>query len=512
MKLDRWRADALCLGAAFVPVLGSAVWKAFVRPRPFWAFFYDPETFYFHDGLRLLHGRAPLDVTHPGTPVQALSALVAAVTRATAATPEQLDRFRAAAYCLAWGLQLLGAIVLLRTVLARVPAALRIAVLATYFLAAKSLEYETVWSPELLYFAAGALALAAVWWALGRGLDGRSALVAGAAVGLACAVKFLFLPWLFAAILTAVAMGGPGARRWRAAAGVAAGAALAFLLATLPAAARWPEMLAWVARIAGRSGQYGDSARLMPDAATLLGNLGALLWGAKGWYLWLLLAAAGAALALRQTRGDDDDARRLQGMTLFSLAAIALGHGLVLRSFDAHYLLPAAAAAVGLAAVAAHASQLRDHTALRVAVVVLAAGLLAKHLAGDARTHLARNESATNGRAALASAVAQAAPGTRAPVVVYGYGTPVPSLALRYFATDPQLLHRVETLYPREGHLGPGDRLRLPAGARAWDVMVLQRRDGPRVAAAMGAAAVEHVGAWEVLVPAGRRTLAEVAP
>jgi hypothetical protein len=307
-------------------------------------------------------------------------------------------------------------------------------------------------------------------------------------------------------------MGGPGRRRLRAVGGVAAGATLAFLFATLPAAARWAEMLAWVTRIASRSGRYGESAGWMPNASTLIGNLGSLLWAAKGWYLWLLLAAAGAALALRQTRDGDDDARQLRGMTLFSLTAIALGQGLVLRSFDAHYLLPAAVAAAGLAAVAAHAPPLRHQTALRAAVLALAAGLLAKHLVGDARTHLARNEVATNGRAALTSAVAHAAPATPAPVVVYGYGTPMPSLALRYFATDPQLLHRVETLYPREGHLGPGDRLRLPAGARAWDVMVLQRRDSSRVAAPMGAAAVEHVGAWEVLVPVGRRTLAEVAP
>ncbi len=494
-------ADALVVAATFLPVLASAAWKAFVQPRPFWAFFYDPETFYFHDGLRLLQGRAPLDVTHPGTPVQALSALLALATGAVEATPEQLDLFRAVAYCLAWGLQICGAVLLLRTVLARAPVVLRIVVLGTYFLAAKSLEYETVWSPELLYFAVGALALAAVWKAAGRGFDGRSSVLAGGAVGLACAVKFLFLPWLPALGLAAVVVaGGRGLRRLRALAGIVVGAALAFVAATLPAAARYPDMVAWVGRLASRSGRYGDAPQALPDASTLFANLGALLAGAKGWYLWVLLAAIGAGLALRRS-DDDKDRRRLGGLALFAITAIALGHTLVMRALSAHYLLPSAVAAVGLAAVAAHAEELRRSRAMRVAVLLLVAALLAKHLVGDARTHVARNRMAADGRVALAAAVARYTPAVRPPIVVYGYSTPIPSLALRYFATDPALLQRVETRYPGEGHLGPGDRLMLPTGARRWDVMVLAPRDRQRFLPARNARLVDRVNGWEVLVP-----------
>jgi hypothetical protein len=502
------RSDAVCLATALLPVLVSAGWKAFVRPRPFWAFFYDPESFYFHDGLRLLHGHPPLDYTHPGTPVQALSALVALATAATHVTPERFDAFRGAAYCLGWALQLLGAIALLRTVLTGLPATLRIAALVTYFLAAKSLEYETVWSPELLYFAVGTLALAATWRALDRRFDFSTSLAAGAAVGLACAVKFLFLPWVLAACLIALLYAGPRPGRLRAAAVTTVAAGLAFVVATLPAAGRYSDMVAWVARLASRSGRYGDAPHALPAVSTLLSNSAALLSAAKGWYLWLLLAAIGAWLAWRHHR-NSDEGRRLGGLAAFSVTALVLGHLLVVRGPSAHYLLPAAAAAVGLVAVAARAPQLEKSAGLRWAALLLAAVLFGKHLLADGSTHLSRNRMAEASRRSLMAAVARQAPPGRQPVVVYGYGTPMPSLALRYFATDPQLLQGVEELYPGEGHLGPGDRLRLPAGAHAWDVMVVQRRDAPRVTPVLGAAPVEHVGAWEVLLPASRVALVE---
>jgi hypothetical protein len=499
------RSDALCLALAFLPVLASATWKAFIRPRPFWAFFYDPESFYFHDGLRLLHGEAPLDVTHPGTPVQALSALLALSTGATGATPEGFDRFRAAAYCLAWGLQLLGAVVLLRTVLARVPMPLRVVALLTYFLSAKSLEYETVWSPEIVFFAVGALAIAAVWRAAGRDFDFRSSVATGAAIGLACAVKLLFLPWLLAAGVTAAASGRSWMRRGRALAGIALGAALGFAVGTLPAAARYPDMLTWMGRLASRSGRYGDSPRALPSPSLLSSNLATLVEGGKGWYLWVLLAAVGAWLAVRTTESEDVG-RRLRRLTIFAVTAIVLGHLVVLRAAaDPHYLLPAAVATVGLAAVAAHAPLLARRAGLGWAMLFVGTALLGKHALADARTHLARVAMAERSRASLAAAVARHAPADRPTVVVYGYGTPMPSLALRYFATDPELLHRIETRYPGEGHLGPRDHLVLPADATSWDVMVLAVRDRRRYPPAAAASLVDHVGSWDVIAPAGQR-------
>lgn len=495
-------ADALCVVVAYLPVLGSAIWKAFLRPRPFWAFLYDPETFYFHDGLRLLHGHAPLDYTNPGTPVQLLSSVVAAATGATGATPEQLDRFRAVGYGLGWTLQLLSAFLLLRTVLARVPLTLRVAALATYFVAATSLEYETVWSPELLYFPVGALALAAVWRALGRRFDLRSSIESGAVIGLACAVKFLFLPWLLAGGLTAAVGAGPRGRL-RAVAALAFGAGLAFAMATLPAAANYPAMAAWLGRLIGRSGSYGSSAHALPSLSTLLHNAATVIAGAKGWYLWILLVALAAWDAVRHAESSDQG-RRLRGFALFAATAAVIGHLAVIRSPGTHYLLAAAVAAMGLAAVAAHAPQLRRSAALRAGALVMLALLLGKHVLADARTHLARNASARHWRAALAGAVERQTAAGHGPVVVYGYGTPVPSLALRYFATDPAVLRSVESIYPAEGHLGPGDRLFLPGTAREWDVMVVTPGDRDRYGRATAARVAERVGPWDVLVAVGK--------
>ena len=58
--------DLLVLIAAFLPALGAAVFKVFVHPPPVLGLLLRPETFYFHDGLRLLSGHAPLDFTNPG--------------------------------------------------------------------------------------------------------------------------------------------------------------------------------------------------------------------------------------------------------------------------------------------------------------------------------------------------------------------------------------------------------------------------------------------------------------
>ena len=67
------RAALLILPALFVLVLfvmrGSSL--------PFWQVFnLDPDYYYLLNGLRMVEGLAPTDVSHPGTPVQAFIAMV----------------------------------------------------------------------------------------------------------------------------------------------------------------------------------------------------------------------------------------------------------------------------------------------------------------------------------------------------------------------------------------------------------------------------------------------------
>ena len=491
----RLARDLLVLVAAFLPALGAAVLKVFVHPRPFWVYFYDPETFYFHDGLRLLSGHAPLDFTNPGTPLQIVSAVIAA---STGTSPDDFDRFRVTAYCVAWAMQLVAGWGLLRTVLAKLPAPLSIAALATYFVCPQTLEYQTVWSPEVWFLPAGALAIVAIWRALNRSFDGRSAFAAGAAVGLACALKLVFLPWVPALALTAwLRSRRPG--RLRAAGLCMAGLAVAFLVFTLPAAANYPQMTSWIGRMATRSGAYGETQRLVPDAAALMSTAYSLLTAAKGWYGCVLLAAIGAVVAIRHARGTSQG-RQLSGLGLFAATAFVGQQLMVLRTPSLRYVIPAGLCGVLLAAIAARVPAVQHHQSAQW-VALLVVGLLAgKHFAGDLATHQRRIREASATRTELLTAVRAATPEAH-PVVVFGHRAPIPSLALRYFSTDPVFLGKVESRYPGEGHLGPGDRLFLPSDARHWDVLVLTPGNLHQWAGAPRAQAVAHVGGFDVLVP-----------
>ena len=486
--------DVLALGGGFAAALCAIVLNVIVRPRPFWVFYYDPETFYFHDGLRLLAMKPPFDVTHPGTPVQVLSALVAL---ASGQGPESIDRFRLMACTVGWALQLAAAFLLLRTVLSTLPLPSRIAALLTFFVCSQTLAYETVWSPELLFFPVACLAVVAIWNALRSDFDARSSLLAGAAVGLSCAVKFVFLPWLFALGVTALTCGARG-RRVRGAALCVVGAVAGFIAATLPAAARYPEMVGWVGRLASRSGAYGDNPRLLPGASQLAGNLTELLTAAKVWYLLLALAAVGALLAIRDAERVEER-RWLRGLVLFAIVAIVLQHAMVVRTPGLRYLLPTAACGVVLVAAAAHWRPIRQSRLAGLALLALVAALAGKHVLLDTQSHRARILAAQEQRDQLTAAVARHAPRPDA-VVVFGYRAPMPSTALRYFASDPRFLRAVESRYPREGHVAPRRGIVLPAGATAWDVLVVTAADRQRLGAAAAGRVAERVGEFEIVV------------
>lgn len=489
--------DLVVLIAAFLPALGAAVLKVFVQPRPFWVYFYDPETFYFHDGLRILSGHAPLDFTNPGTPLQLVSAAIAALT---GTSPDDFDRFRITAYCVAWAVQLAAGWGLLRTVLAKLSAPLSIAALAIYFACPLTLEYQTVWSPEVWFLPAGALAIVAIWRALDRSFGDRSALAAGATVGLACALKLVFLPWVPALALTAWARSRRRGRL-RAAGLCVAGLAVAFLIFTLPAAANYPQMTSWIGRLATRSGNYGETQQLLPDTATLVTTAQTLLAAAKGWYAAVLLAAVGGAVAIRHARGAPQS-QQLSGLGLFAAAAFVGQHLMVLRTPSLRYLIPAALCGVLFAAIGARAPAIQHHQGAQW-VALLVVGLLAgKHFAGDIATHQRRIREASATRTELLAAVRAATPAAH-PVVVFGHRAPIPSLALRYFATDAAFLAQVERRYPGEGHLGPGDRPFLPGDANHWDVLVLNPAHRRSWAGAAGARVVAQVGGFDVMVRGG---------
>ena len=156
----RLRSALVIAVLGFLPFAGTWVYKVWVAPRPYWVHYYDPETIYFFCGLELLEGRLPHNLDNPGAPVQALSA---AVLACTGRSPLAFDRFRLTVYCLTALLTFAACLLLVRTVLAGLPRVSQVAALWVYFLCPQSLEYAAVWSPETLYFPAGALAVAALW-------------------------------------------------------------------------------------------------------------------------------------------------------------------------------------------------------------------------------------------------------------------------------------------------------------------------------------------------------------
>ncbi len=348
----------------------------------------------------------------------------------------------------------------------------------------------------------GALVAVAVWKGACRSFDDRSALIAGATVGLACALKLVFMPWI-AALLVAAWVCTQGPVRARAIVLCLAGVAAAFLVSTLPAAANYPEIAGWIGRLATRSGAYGETAQLLPDAATLAASALSMLAAAKAWYGLVLLSAVGAVMAIRHARATLDR-RQLAGLGLFAITAFVVQHLMVIRTPSLRYLVPTAVCGVLLVAIASQGPALQRRPAAQWAALLVIALLLGKHIWRDLTTHQDRIRVTTAARTELVAAV-RAASHEACPVVVYGHRAPVPSLALRYFATDPVFLAQVERQYPGEGHLGPGGRAFLPGHETQWDVLVLNPRNTQDATRAAGARLVNRVGELVVLVPDGRR-------
>src|SRR5436190_9814058 len=142
-----------------LPLLIDWIYRAVLRPRPFWAFDYDPEMIYVQEGLRILSGRAPANIDNPGIPVQVLTA---AIEWYVGRSPERIDAIRLSGYVLGLLFAIGAAVLLERTLFRESPVPLAIAGLWTFFMAPAALEYQVLWSPEILYFAIGALTLAAL--------------------------------------------------------------------------------------------------------------------------------------------------------------------------------------------------------------------------------------------------------------------------------------------------------------------------------------------------------------
>lgn len=428
---------------AALPLLVDWTWKAWIHRRPFWIFYYDPETIYFYEGLRILGGHAPHNVDNPGTTLQLLTAAIASLT---GSSPLRFDAFRLPAYTIALLLSL-GAIFLLRrTLFRKADPRWLVAGVWTFFLAPSALEYSAVWAAEIVYFPLAVLALAAVWR-----IDERAstAALAGAAIGLGLATKFLFVPWLVALIVMLVV-----ARRWRHLVAAIGGAAAAFLAFTAVAAPRYRYMLGWLWQLATHSRSYGYGPKQAPELSSVIRDGASMALQAWPWIAWLALIVG--TLIVRRTR--------MEGRILFAVTAMSLGVLLAVRvpGADFKYLLPVSAASIALVATMERPP---------FAAFAIAGVLVATSVGIDLWHHERKISEELQLRGDLDAAVHDFAPHG---VVVYSGRVPEPAFALRLETIDPAYLSQISAAYPSVGHYPQWEgRVFLPDGATHWDLLVL---------------------------------------
>lgn len=434
------------------PMIANWVYKALLHPRPFWVHFFDPETIYFYEGGRILGGHSPFNVDSPGIPVYLLTSLLQLVT---GHSPLDYPSFRLPAYALALLLNVLAAWLLSRTLLSRGDAILSIAALWTYFLAPQALERDVVWSAEILFFATGVLAIVAVF-RLFQGVG--SPIVAGLAIGLCIAMKFVFLAWvpaLWVAIL--VSRETVFRRLALTSAGIAAG----FVGGTAVAISRYPKMFGWLVQLATHSGQYGWGKAEAPRPTEVMANVARALLTSKAWLVWV---AVGAGLALLSRKRPDK-----LPLVSFALSAFVFAYGMTMRTPDFRYLLPSGIAVLVLFVVAAREPW--SNRAVPVCVVALGAVISWKGVRDDVRSHDLRMAVHADLRARIERDIASIAPPD--PVVIYGWRMPQPSFSLRIMTRDTRQLAEIAGRYPREGHCDWTGNISLPPGASGWDVLVV---------------------------------------
>jgi hypothetical protein len=437
--------------AALLPVIGEWLYKFAIHPRPFWIHYYDPETSYFYEGLRILSGVTPWNIDNPGTTVQLASAAIALVT---GDSPLAYPHFLPIAHIVGLAVTIAGALVLGRTLLRDVSPPLVVVALWTWFMAPQVLEYQMIWTAEVFFFGLGTLALATIVSSLRAHSLLRDAL-AGITIGVLIATKFVFLAWLPALMMAyLVARERPFTRSTAALLGAIGG----FVAVTAVAISRYPAMVRWLTGLAANSGTYGGGKRELPRVSDVLANYWHAMSTAKAWLLWLAVVAVCAILAFRR-------APRLRPAIVFAAAAIAITLLMTMRAPAFRYLFPVALCAMLLMALAA--DEIRN---VRWALLVLAALLFGKALARDVSDHRNRLASQRELHDEVAAIVRRIAPNG---VVVYSFRFPQPSFALRINATTDAQLAEIARAFPREGHVSWKQRVVLPPGAAKWDVLVI---------------------------------------
>lgn len=472
-----YRTEILVALLGSLPLALVFAVKVVVFPRPYWVRYYDPENIYFYGGRRLLEGHLPINLDNPGMPAHYLSAAIQAVL---GSDPFSIDGYRLAFWIAALLLSMLGAWILVRSVLKELPLELRLVGLWLGLLPVVRYTYATIASPEALVPLFAAIALAAIWRVATSGFDLFQILLAGFAVGLCVTLKFTFLAWLVALGAWVVLRSNCGWRRRLVALSLAvAGAQFGFVAGSFPAARKYWEMALWIRGLVSRSGRYATGEVAVPAPGELTSRL---MHGLMEDPIWLAVLVAIAALSLTEVgwaSARDTPAR--EGAVF---AGIVLGATLLTtaRHFAPHYLLPLGG--VGCLCVRSFGARIAgpDRAGLRRILAATVLALVGVQAVRDVDHERRRNASWQDRRRAVESNVATlAAELGRPPIVVHGFASPALSFALRPMASDPSVDRELAARFPTEGFIDMGGTVVLPHGATAWDLAVLWEEGARRL-------------------------------
>ena len=187
------------------------------------------------------------------------------------------------------------------------------------------MQYLTIASPEILYFACGAVFLALAWRSFAPVEGAKGALLPGAALGVCCALKLTFLAWIpaFAALLSVSPVHTGKSRFLIATLGIS-GIVLGFVLTTVPVVGNYDSLSRFLLRVALRADHHESGAVAPAGHGGYLAELGQFALGAKGSIAWSLVGFSilAAAVYRRQRRGDLVP-RVVLGMTTFAVVGIA---------------------------------------------------------------------------------------------------------------------------------------------------------------------------------------------
>jgi hypothetical protein len=465
-----WLHAAGIGAVGIVPVAVDWVARVVVSPRPFWAYWCDPEAMYYYSSLELLRGQAPLDIDNPGTPVQLFGALLAWMT---GGGPDGFATFLNLGYVAILLATLTGCVLLARRFAGDVGACGVVALVWVYFLCPQALARAVVWAAEPFQFLGGVLLLIALDRALRRPTRSRRALVAGIATGALVGLKFTFLGFV-PALMVGLYGSGRVDRGRRMAAGWL-GAATGFALVTLPAAARWPDMVRRVLGVAvpGDAPVWADPAK----EPSYLDDLLRPLASGTVWYgLVAIVVVAWVAIALWRRRSNDPVEPRDLALGWFALSALVLTHVAASRAPYLRYHLPNAVAAAALVLSLLRITPAPRRRLVSAGLAVILALGMTRQVVMNLGWHGRLTAEHVALRAAAETAI-RSDGGDASSVVLYGGRFPHPALALLLFARTPGEEDAVARLHPSSGFYDRRSRRLVQPLGRAWDYLVLEDHD-----------------------------------